>query len=93
MPDNLVHRGDTGATSNHGDDVVGVGLVLVLGDRTLEVEGVSGLELGDVGGHGAALVLLDEEVEEALIGDGGDGGVGTDDGLGALFLMLCEECG
>lgn len=61
----LVHGGDTSAASNEADVAV---LVLgpgVLGERALDGKRLSRSKLVDVGAHGAALVLLDEEVDVA----------------------------
>ena len=90
----LVHGGDAGAASNQSNVVVLVLLPGVLGDGALHVEPLSGLHVVEVLGHGAARVLLDDEVEVA---DGvlvTDGGVGADDGLLHLrTLVLCDEGG
>lgn len=64
----LVHGGNTGATSDEGDVVVLVLLPGVLGQGALEVESLARSHVVQVCAHGAVRVLLDKQVEEALVG-------------------------
>ena len=85
----LVHGGDSGATSDQSDVVVLVGLPRVLGDRSLHLKRLARCHVVHVLGHDATRIPLDNEVEVAgcvLVRDGGvwaDGGLGH---LGALVL-------
>jgi hypothetical protein len=54
---------------------------LVLWDRSLNIEPLARLHVVHVAGHGTLLVLLDDEVDGALLVDIADGCVGSDDGL------------
>lgn len=63
----LVHRGDTGTTSDQRNVVVLVALPRVLADRALEVEPLAGLHVVEVRRHGSVGVLLDDEVEKAAL--------------------------
>ena len=56
-------------------------LVLKLEDGALDSKLVARLEIKEVLGHLALLILFDEEGELAGEVGGGDGGVGADDGL------------
>lgn len=85
----LPHGGDARAARDQGDVLVLVGGPLVLGDGTLDVQALPGLEVVHVRRHGPVRVLLDEEVDGALLVDVADGRVGADHGLlhlGALVL-------
>lgn len=61
----LVHRGDTSATSNQGDVVVLVSLPRVLGKRSLERHALVDIQAVEVLRHGPVRVRLDDELKEA----------------------------
>lgn len=68
-----------------------VSLPLVLGDRALDVQALPRLEVVHVLGHGAVGVLLDDEVNGALLVDIADGGVWADDGLLHLRALVLGD--
>lgn len=63
----LVHRGNSGTAGNKGDVVVLVLLPGVLGERSLDVESLTGDKVVDVCAHGTIGVLLNKQVEETLL--------------------------
>lgn len=63
----LVHRGDTSATSNQGDVVVLVSLPGVLGKRSLERHALVDIQAVEVLRHGPVRVRLDDELKEARL--------------------------
>jgi hypothetical protein len=65
----------------------------LLGDGTLDIQALPRLEVVHVLGHGAVGVLLDEEVDGALLVDIGDGGVGADDRLLHLGAFVLGDDG
>ena len=88
----LVHGGDSGATSDQSDVVVLVGLPRVLGDRSLHLKRLAGCHAVHVLGHDASGVPLDNEVEVTGSVLVRDGGVWADRGLGHLrSLVLGNE--
>lgn len=89
----LVHGGNSSATSDQSDVVVLVGLPRVLGDRALHLKRLARYHVVHVLGHDATGVPLDNEVEVAGSVLVGDGGVWADGGLGHLrALVLGDEC-
>ena len=56
-------------------------LEVELGNGALDGEGFTELHVVEVLGHFALVILFDEEGELAGLVGGGDGGVGTNDGL------------
>lgn len=66
---------------------------LVLGDGTLDIKPLPWLEVVHVLGHGAVGVLLDDEVNGALLVNVADGGVGADDGLLHLRALVLGNDG
>lgn len=63
----LQHRGDTGATGNHANLFLHVGLDLQLLERALNVKGIAGLQFKEMSGHGAVGVLLNQEIDVAFL--------------------------
>lgn len=63
----LVHGGDSGTAGNKGDVVVLVLLPGVLGERSLDVESLTGDKVVDVCAHGTIGVLLNKQVEKTLL--------------------------
>lgn len=63
----LVHGGDSGTAGNEGDVIVLVLLPGVLGERSLDVESLTGNKVVDVCAHGTIGVLLNKQVEETLL--------------------------
>jgi len=88
----LVHGGDSGATSDQSDVVVLVGLPRVLGDGSLHLKRLARCHVVHVLGHDSTGVPLDDEVKVAGSVLVGDGGVWADRGLGHLrALVLGDE--
>lgn len=68
---------------------------LVLRDRALDIESLAGLHVVHVLRHGSVGVLLDDELDGALLVDVARRGVRPDDGLlhlGALVLGNDSSC-
>lgn len=84
----LPEGSDAGSSSNQSNSLKLVGLVLELGDRSLDRELVSLLELEDVVGHDSTGVVLDEELKFTLNIGSSDGSVGLDRGLALLVESL-----
>lgn len=63
----LVHGRDARAAGHEGDVVVLVLRPAVLGEGALEVEALAGRQVVEVRAHGAVGVLLDEQINEALL--------------------------
>jgi hypothetical protein len=93
--DDLQHRGDTSATSDHTEVPNHVGSVDHGTLGALDLHLVADVESCQVTADVAGRVALDEQVEVAGVDIGGDGGVGTDDllvgdglGLGVLDVEV-----
>jgi hypothetical protein len=93
--DDLQHRGDTSATSDHTEVPNHVGSVDHGTLGALDLHLVADVESCQVTADVAGRVALDEQVEVAGVDIGGDGGVGTDDlfvgdglGLGVLDIEV-----
>ena len=89
----LPHGGDAGSSCNQGNVFMLVGRPLVFWDRALDVQTLPGLEVVHVLGHGSVGVLLDDEIDGALLIDIGDGSVGTNDGLLHLRALVLGDDG
>jgi hypothetical protein len=88
----LVHGGDSGATSDQSDVVVLVGLPRVLGDGSLHLKRLAGCHVVHVLGHDATGVPLDNEVEVTGSVLVRDRGVWANSGLRHLrALVLGDE--
>ena len=63
--DDLKHRSDTGATSDHTDIALLILLPVVLGNRALEFKSISWLHVVNGRGQCTVVVLLDDEINMA----------------------------
>ena len=64
-PRELVHGCYAGAAGDEGDVLVLVGRPRVFGDGPFEVEALGGFHVVEMFGHGAVVVALDYEINEA----------------------------
>lgn len=87
----LQHRGDSCTTSNHTEVTDHVGRVNHGALGALDLHGIADIESSQMARDVTGRVGLHDEVEEAGLDVGGDGGVGAHDYLGLGYAILIGD--